>query len=190
MRPLTDLQEAGPRFCSDRRSNRDRSRRAASRLRAGNSLRSAHCTAHRKIAGRASCHSPVRISCGASQCEAEHGIGWMEDIRRWRAEVIPAIGVVPVPLYLFRWNGNVLSVFSAFCVDVAIDVLDFSRVAVRIIATAGGRIVGHAPFRIELLVQELILRGMVVKPSLVLLVLCLDWRRQQATKTAPKKEFA
>jgi len=59
--------------------------------------------------------------------------------------VISAIRIVPVPLYLFRWNGNVLSVLSASCVDVAIDVLDFSRVAVRIIATAGGRIIGHVP---------------------------------------------
>ena len=59
--------------------------------------------------------------------------------------MISAIWIVSVPLYLFRWNGNVLSVFSAFCVDVAVDVLDFGRVAVRVIATADGRIVGHVP---------------------------------------------
>jgi hypothetical protein len=60
--------------------------------------------------------------------------------------VVSAIGIVPIPLYLFRWNGNVLSVFSAFCVDVAVNVLDFSRVAVRLIATANGGTVGHVPY--------------------------------------------
>jgi hypothetical protein len=60
--------------------------------------------------------------------------------------VVSAIGIVPVPLYLLRWNGNVLSVLPAFCVEVAVKVLDFSRVAVRLIATAQRRIVGHVPF--------------------------------------------
>ena len=60
--------------------------------------------------------------------------------------MISAIGIVPVPLYLLRRNGNVLPVLSAFCVDVAVHVLDFSRVAVRLIATAQGRIIGHVPF--------------------------------------------
>jgi hypothetical protein len=59
--------------------------------------------------------------------------------------MISAIGIVPVPLYLLRWNGNVLPVFSAFCVYVAVNVLDFSGVAVRLIATANGRIIGHVP---------------------------------------------
>ena len=59
--------------------------------------------------------------------------------------MISAIGIVPVPLYLLRRNGNVLPVFSAFGVDVAVNVLDFSRVAVRLIATANGRIIGHVP---------------------------------------------
>jgi hypothetical protein len=59
--------------------------------------------------------------------------------------MISAIWIVSVSLYLLRWNGNVLSVFSAFCLDVAVDVMDFGRVAVRVIATANGRIVGHVP---------------------------------------------
>ena len=59
--------------------------------------------------------------------------------------MISAIGIIPVPLDLFRWNGNVLSVLSAFCVDRAVNVLDFSRVAVRLIAAANGRIIGHVP---------------------------------------------
>jgi hypothetical protein len=59
--------------------------------------------------------------------------------------VISAIWIVSVPLYLLRWNGNVLSVFSAFCIDIAVDVLDLGRVAVRVIATANGGIVGYVP---------------------------------------------
>src|SRR5229473_1436235 len=66
-----DFREPGWRFCSDRRSNHDHSRRAGFRFLADSSPRLAHSTAHRKFAGRASCHSPIRISCGASQCEAE-----------------------------------------------------------------------------------------------------------------------
>ena len=137
--------ESHDAFCSDRRSNYDRSVRAASRVLADSSPRLAHSTAHRKIAGMASCHSPIRISCGAPQGEAEHGIGWVEDTGRGRAEVVSAIGIVSVPLYLLRWNGNVLPVLSALRVKLAVDILDFSRVAVRLIATANGRIVGHVP---------------------------------------------
>jgi hypothetical protein len=59
--------------------------------------------------------------------------------------MISAIGIVPVPLDLLRWNKNVLPVFSALRVNFAVNVLDFSRVAVRLIATAGRRIVGHVP---------------------------------------------
>lgn len=102
----------------------------------------------------------------------------MEDIRRWSAEVISAIEIVPVSLYLFRRNANVPSVFSAFCVDVPVNVLDFGRVAIRIIAAADGRIATHVPCRIKFLVQELILRRMVVKPSVVLSILRVDVDRQ------------
>ena len=69
----------------------------------------------------------------------------MEDIWRGSTEVISAIGVVSVLLDLFRRDRNVLSVFSALCVDVAVDVLDFGRIAVGIIATANGGMVGHMP---------------------------------------------
>ena len=80
---------------------------------------------------------------------------------RWSAEVIPAVAIVPVVLYLFSWNGNVLAVLSASCVDVAVNVLDLRRVAVRLVATANGRIVGHVPLCIKLFMQELILCRMV-----------------------------
>jgi len=92
--------------------------------------------------------------------------------------VIPAIGIVPVALYLFSWNGNVLAVLSASCVDVAVNVLDFSRVAVRLVATANGRIVGHVPSRIKLFMQELILCRMVARSMALSILLRLDWHRQ------------
>src|SRR5882757_10184479 len=130
---------------SVRRSSYHHSRRSASRFPADSSPRSAYSTAHRKIAGRASCHSPIRISCRTPQCKAVDGIGWVVDAGRGRAEMVSAIGIVPVPLYLLRWNGNVLPVLSALRVKFAVDILDFSRVAVRLIATANGRIVGHVP---------------------------------------------
>jgi len=142
---LPDFREAGPRSRNDPRSTRGRSSRAVSRLLAGSSLRMAHYTAHIRIAGRASCHSPIRISCDASQCEAENGVGAVQDIRRGSAKMIPTIGIAPVSLDLFRRDANVLPVFSSLCVNVAFDVLDFGRVAVRIIATADGRIIGHVP---------------------------------------------
>jgi len=68
-----------------------------------------------------------------------------EGVGRGSAEVISAIRIVSVSLYLFRWNENEVSVLSPFCVDRAVDVFDFGRVAVRIIATAGRWIVGHVP---------------------------------------------
>jgi hypothetical protein len=70
----------------------------------------------------------------------------VKGIRRRRAEVVSAVGIVPVALYLFGRDGNVLPVFPAFCVDIAVDVFDFSRVAVRLVATADGGIIGHVPF--------------------------------------------
>jgi hypothetical protein len=71
--------------------------------------------------------------------------------------MVSAIRVVSISLDLLRWNGNVLSILSAFCIDVAVDVSDLSRIAVRVIATAGGRMIWHAPCRVEFFVQELIL---------------------------------
>jgi hypothetical protein len=53
------VQEARPRFRSDRRSNPDCSRRAAFRFLADSSLRSRDCTSHSKIAGGASSRSPI-----------------------------------------------------------------------------------------------------------------------------------
>jgi hypothetical protein len=97
--------------------------------------------------------------------------------------VISAIRIVSIPLDFFRRNEDVFSVFSALGVDVAIDVLDFGRITVRIIATANRRMVGHMPGRIEFLVQGLILWWMVSR-SVIFSVLRLGWHHQHATKTA------
>jgi hypothetical protein len=59
--------------------------------------------------------------------------------------MISAVGIVPIPLYLLRWNKNVLPVFPALCIDFSVNVLDFGGVAVRIIATAEGWIIGPVP---------------------------------------------
>ena len=59
--------------------------------------------------------------------------------------MIPSIGIVPAALYLLRRNQNVFPVFPALCVDLAIDISDVRRIAVRIVAAAQSRIVRHMP---------------------------------------------
>jgi hypothetical protein len=59
--------------------------------------------------------------------------------------VISPIGIVPIPLYLLRRNENVFPIFPAPCIDFAVYILDVGRIAVRVIATAEGRVVGHMP---------------------------------------------
>lgn len=66
MMPSHDIGVQGQELCSDRRSTRDCSRRAAPRYLVGSSLRLICSTAHRTIACGVSCHSPRRISCGVS----------------------------------------------------------------------------------------------------------------------------
>ena len=84
------------------------------------------------------------------------------DAGRRGAQVVSAVGTVPVPVHLLRWNRNVPSVLPTLRVDVAINILDLSRIAVRVVATTNGRVIRHAPYRIEFVMQELILRRMVV----------------------------
>ena len=76
--------------------------------------------------------------------------------------MVSAIGIVPIALDLLRRDENVLSVLPAPRVDIATDVLDFGRVAIRIITTATVGIIRHVPCRIKLLVQSLILGGMAM----------------------------
>ena len=65
--------------CSDRGSSRDCSRKNAWPARAGSPARSARSTMHSRSAGGASCQSPARTSCAASQREAEHSVGRVID---------------------------------------------------------------------------------------------------------------
>ena len=94
-----------------------------------------------------------------------------------------------------RWQaqgrtGHVFPVLPALRIDLAVDRLDFGRVAVRIVATAERRIIRHVPRRIKPLVQKLILSGMVAMSGLVLLTfLRMDERCQQA-KSAREEELA
>src|SRR5258705_13969936 len=76
--------------------------------------------------------------------------------------MVSAIRTVPVALDLRCGDQNVIPVLPAPRVDVATDIFDLGRVAVRLVAAAPGGIVGHVPGRIELLVQSFILRGMAV----------------------------
>jgi hypothetical protein len=72
------------------------------------------------------------------------------------------IGIIPIALNLPWRDEDVLPVFPAPRVDIAVDVLDFGRVAIRIIAAAARGIIRHVPRRIKLLVQSFILLGMTV----------------------------
>src|SRR5262249_39648779 len=47
-------------------------------------------------------------------------------------------------------------------IDIAADILDFSRIAIRIVAAACRRIIRHVPGRIEFLMQCFILRWMAM----------------------------
>ena len=95
---------------------------------------------------------------------------------------------VPLALDLFRRNGDVFSVFPAPGVDVAVDVFDFGRIAVRVIATTDRPGLRHVRCRLESLVQELVLRR--VKLSLALSILRLGRRRQEAAETDQNQELA
>src|SRR5258707_14263103 len=141
-------------------------------------------------AQEASCHSPTRISRGASQREAVDGIdGVLREARWWSAKVIAAVGIIPVPLYFLGRNENVFPVLPALRIDLAVDRFDFGRVAVRIVATAERRIIRHVPRRIKPLMQRPILSGMVAMSGLVLLTfLRMDERCQQAS--AREEELA
>jgi hypothetical protein len=101
--------------------------------------------------------------------------------------MVSAVRVISIPLDLLRWNGNVLSILSALCVDVSVDVSDFGRIAVRVIAAANGRMIGHVPGRVEFLVQELILRRVVAKASMALAILRLSRCRQWVKETTQQE---
>jgi len=76
--------------------------------------------------------------------------------------MVSAIRIVPVALDLPGRNQDVIAVLPAPRVDVAADIFDLGRVAIRLVAAAPGGIIRHVPGRIEFLVQSFILRGMAV----------------------------
>jgi hypothetical protein len=84
-------------------------------------------------------------SCGASQCEAVYGIRRVQGIGRRCAQVVSSIRIISIAFHLFQRNEDVPPVLSTFRVDVSVYVLDFGRVAIRVIATASGGIIGHVP---------------------------------------------
>ena len=59
--------------------------------------------------------------------------------------MVPAVGIVPIPLELFRRDKNVFSVFPALGVDVAVGVLDLGRIAIRVVAATNVRTIWHMP---------------------------------------------
>src|SRR5215468_7015074 len=102
------------------------------------------CSTRRgKLSETPPCRSPRELSCGTSQGETVDVIRRVGAARRRSAKVISAVGAVAVPLYLLRRNENVLPVLSAPCVDFPVYVPDVGRVAVRVVATAKVRFVGH-----------------------------------------------
>jgi hypothetical protein len=103
--------------------------------------------------------------------------------------MVSTVWIVPIPLDLFRRNENVFSILSPFGKDVAVDVPDLGWIAVRIIATASVRMIGHMPRRIEFLVQGHILKWMV-PCNVIFSILCLGRHRQSAAQGDSEKEFA
>ena len=110
--------------------------------------------------------------------------------RRRRADMVAAVGIVPVALDLLGRDQDVFPVFPAPGVDLAFDVAYLGRVAIRIVAAAQNRIVRHAPVRIELLVQRLILRRMVTMRSIPSSVLGLQARCQRKRQRDRQQELA
>lgn len=74
--------------------------------------------------------------------------------------MVSTIGIVPAVLHFLRRNQNVFPVFPALCVDPAVDIFDIGRIAVRAVAAAQRRIIGHMPSRVELFVQRHVLGRM------------------------------
>lgn len=90
--------------------------------------------------------------------------------------MIASVRIVAMTLDLLRWNDDPLPVLSPASEERGADVLDLGRAAVLLVAAALGRIVGHVPRRVELLVDGRILRRMVV-------TVILSLRREGKGKT-------
>ena len=76
--------------------------------------------------------------------------------------MVSPIGIVTAVFHFLRRNQNVFPVLPAPRVEIATGNLDLGGVAIGVVAAASGGIVRHVPSRIELLVQSLVLRGVLV----------------------------
>ena len=103
--------------------------------------------------------------------------------------MVSTIRIVPIPLDLFRRDRNVLSILPPLGVDVAVNVLDLGRIAVRIIAAASVRMIWHMPRRIEFLVQGHILQWMV-PCSVIFPILRLGRHLQHAAQGDSEEKLA
>src|SRR5216683_3663061 len=94
------------------------------------------------------------VSCPASERKAEHGVGWATRRgRRGHTHMVSAIGAVPITLHLLPWNGDVFSIVAPSSEPLSIFEDGFCWIAIRLVATALRRLVGHEPRRVELLVD-------------------------------------
>ena len=74
--------------------------------------------------------------------------------------MIAAVRIVLMALHLVRWDEQPFSIFSTTSEDHISLHPDLCRVTVSHVAAGLGRLIGHAPRRIELLVQWKITDGM------------------------------
>jgi len=104
--------------------------------------------------------------------------------------MVATVGIVPVSLDFLDRDQDVFPVLPAPRVDLAVDVADLGRVAIRAVAAAQHRIVGHVPARIKLLVQKLVLRRMVTMCSILSSLVGLHARHQGKRQRDRQEELA
>jgi hypothetical protein len=80
--------------------------------------------------------------------------------------MIPPVWIVAIALDLLRRDGDPLAVLPSLREQRCADVLDLRRVAILLVATALGGLIGHIPGAVELFVQLHVLGRMVVLLSL------------------------
>src|SRR5262245_52780609 len=125
MTPSPAFRMTARRLCSDASSKRECSRRDALPALARNPPRSDRSKMRKRSAGGVLCRSPGQISYAASQRKAEHRFVWECAVRWGSTQMVSAIGVITVVLYLLRRNQNVFSILPAPRIDITADVLDF-----------------------------------------------------------------
>ena len=89
-----------------------------------------------------------------TESEAIYGIRRAGRRRRWSAQVIATVGIIPIALYLLRRDAQPFSIFPPPRVDDVAAHPNFCWIAVGLIAARSRRLVGHEPGRVELFVQR------------------------------------